>query len=418
MRAPTWARKLLRSERGNVLVMGAAIMPLMIGAAAVGLDTIQLSLWKRQLQRMADSSALAGAHALVQSRAPGAAVTRDLEINNQLALLAGSPVVENAPTTGPGINNARAVRVQLSAQRHLPFWRFFQGTSPVVTVEATAEIVRTGTFCLLTLEDGTEKGIVFSGNATVNLGCGIATNSMAVPAIDAGGSAVLTANPIMAVGGLDATNDYFGNSTIIPYADKQKDPFADRPDPSIATATMDCSSVAVPVPNANPSLPGSLSPGCFSGMNIDGPVTLQPGTYYIKNGTATFGSHARVTGTDVTLVFTGDGDQIGAFNMNGQAELTLKAPTTGDYADIAIYRDDDRLTMDTHHINGGNEINIEGAIYMPKTHLWINGNSELASSCLQIVSQRITFKGNMNLTNSCSTKPGSMFELSHVRLVG
>jgi hypothetical protein len=55
---------------------------------------------------------------------------------------------------------------------------------------------------------------------------------------------------------------------------------------------------------------------------------------------------------------------------------------------------------------------------MPKTHLWINGNSELSSTCLQIVSQRITFKGNMNLTNSCDTKPGSMFELSYVRLVG
>jgi hypothetical protein len=153
-------------------------------------------------------------------------------------------------------------------------------------------------------------------------------------------------------------------------------------------------------------------------MSINKALTLPAGTYYIKNGTASLGSHANVTGTGVTLVFTGDGDSIGSFNMNGQARLTLKAPTTGPYADIAIYRDDDRLTMDTQHINGGNEINIEGAIYMPKTHLWINGSSDLTSSCLQIVSQRITFKGNMNLTNSCSTKPGSMFELSHVRLVG
>jgi len=66
----------------------------------------------------------------------------------------------------------------------------------------------------------------------------------------------------------------------------------------------------------------------------------------------------------------------------------------------------------------GNELNIEGAIYMPKTHLWINGNSTLASSCLQIVSQRITFKGNMNLTNSCTSRPGQMMELGTVRLVG
>jgi Flp pilus assembly protein TadG len=412
MRAFTWARQLLRSERGNVLAIGAAVMPLMIGAAAVGLDTFQYSLWKRQLQRTADSSALAGAHALAQNKDANAAVTRDLQINNQHTLL-NAATIQNAPATGPYAGNNRAVRVVLNVQRALPFWRFFQGSSPVVTVEATAMVVKTGTFCLLTLEEGPVTAINFSGNASVDLDCGIATNSPGVPAIDAGGSSELHADPIMAVGGLDANNDYFGNSTILPFSDKQKDPFADRPDPSIATATMSCTGVAVPDPVTH-----ELSPGCYSGMSIDGPATLKPGTYYIKNGNANFGSHADVTGTGVTLVFTGDGDSIGTFDMNGQAKITLIAPTTGDYSDIAIFRDDDRLTMDTQHINGGNTIHIEGAIYMPKTHLWINGNSELASTCLQIVSQRITFKGNMNLTNSCSTKPGSMFELSVVRLVG
>jgi hypothetical protein len=42
----------------------------------------------------------------------------------------------------------------------------------------------------------------------------------------------------------------------------------------------------------------------------------------------------------------------------------------------------------------------------------------MTSSCLQIVSQRISFSGNLNLTNSCSTQPGNMLELSQVRLVG
>ncbi len=63
----SWLRRLLRSERGNVLVIGATTIPLIIGAGAVGLDTIQYSLWKRQLQRAADSSAIAGAYALSQS---------------------------------------------------------------------------------------------------------------------------------------------------------------------------------------------------------------------------------------------------------------------------------------------------------------------------------------------------------------
>lgn len=427
MRALSWVRKLIRSERGNVLAIGAAAMPLMIGAAAVGLDTVQMSLWKRQLQRMADSAALAGAHSLVQKNTPSgqavaeAAVTRDRLLNDQLGLLTGYPIVQSAPLTGPFAGNAKAVRVVLSAKRDLPFWRFFQGESPTVTVEATAAIVKTGRFCILTLEEGAVQAINFTGNAMVNLGCGIATNSTAVPAIDAGGSSSLIADPIMARGGLDATNPYYGNSTIIPYSDKQEDPFADRPDPSAAANGMGCSDSFDDLPSVTLNEAGGTAV-CFNSMTIDRTINLPAGTYYIKNGNLNLGSHAAITGTNVTIVFTGDGDSIGKIEMNGQASMTLSAPTAGVYRDIVIFRDKDRVTMDDWHLNGGNALNLTGALYMPKTNMLINGNSTMSSNCLQIVSQRISFSGNMNLSNSltstCSNNPGEEFTLSQVRLVG
>jgi hypothetical protein len=382
------------------------MMPLMIGAAALGLDTIQLSLWKRQLQRMADSGAMAGAHALVQEKTARTAVLRDLTFNNQLTLSTPA-VVENAPTAGAYVADTKAVRVILSAQRTLPFWQFFQGSSPTITVEATAAIVKSGTFCLMALEEAAVTAINFGGNATVNLGCGLAANSPGNPAIDASGSAELYANPLIAVGALDADNPYFGGATVMPFSDKQEDPFASRPDPSIAASAMDCSKAWVP----------GNGPGCYSSMDIDSTVTLPAGDYYIKNGDANFGSKANVTGTDVALIFTGDGDSIGKLEMNGQAQATLKGRLSGDYKGMVIVRDDDRLTMDTWMINGGNELNIEGAIYMPRTHVWINGNSELASECLQLVAQRLTFKGNMDLENNCSGGHGQMFEVKYVRLV-
>ena len=406
MRALTWVRKLLRSERGNVLVIGAATMPLLIGAAAVGLDTIQLSLWKRQLQRMADSGALAGAHALAQSKAANAAVTRDLTFNNQLSLY-GTPLIENAPSTGSYAGNNQAVRVVLKAQRTLPFWQIFQGGSPIITVEATAAIVKTGTFCLFATEEAAVTAIDFGGNATVDLGCGLAANSPGNPAITAGGSSTLYANPLIAVGALDADNPYFNGATVMPFSEKQEDPFASRPDPSIASSAMDCT---------QPWVPGN-GPGCYSSMDINSTVTLPAGDYYIKNADANFGSHAKVTGVDVALIFTGDGDSIGKLEMNGQAEATLKGRLSGDYKGMAIVRDGSRTTMDVWKINGGNGLNIEGAIYMPKTHVWINGNSELASECLQLVAQRLTFKGNMELENNCTAGHGQMFSVKYVRLV-
>ena len=53
-------RKLLGNERGNFLLIAAAAFPLLIGFAGLAVDTIQWVLWKRELQRAADSAAIAG----------------------------------------------------------------------------------------------------------------------------------------------------------------------------------------------------------------------------------------------------------------------------------------------------------------------------------------------------------------------
>ena len=54
--------KLWKSKRGNTLAIAAACFPLFLGAAGLATDTIQWTLWKRQLQRAADSAAIAGAY--------------------------------------------------------------------------------------------------------------------------------------------------------------------------------------------------------------------------------------------------------------------------------------------------------------------------------------------------------------------
>ncbi|HEX6785279.1 MAG TPA: pilus assembly protein TadG-related protein, partial [Sphingomicrobium sp.] len=55
-------RKLLKDRRGNALAIACAAMPMVVGCAGLATDTIQWTLWKRQLQRAADSAALAGVY--------------------------------------------------------------------------------------------------------------------------------------------------------------------------------------------------------------------------------------------------------------------------------------------------------------------------------------------------------------------
>ena len=91
-------KKLWKDDRGNVLIIGGAALPMLIGAAGLATDTIQWALWKRQLQRAADSAAIAGVYDRIQNNGTGgtlAVVNHDLSLNQHtgIGLLGGFPAV-------------------------------------------------------------------------------------------------------------------------------------------------------------------------------------------------------------------------------------------------------------------------------------------------------------------------------------
>ena len=62
-------KRLWRDRRGNALIMAGMTLPIVVGAAGLAVDTIQWTMWKRQLQRAADSAAFAGVYAKVENNA-------------------------------------------------------------------------------------------------------------------------------------------------------------------------------------------------------------------------------------------------------------------------------------------------------------------------------------------------------------
>ena len=147
-------RKLWNDKRGNALVIAGAALPLVVGSAGLATDTIQWTLWKRQLQRAADSAAMAGVYATVAGQNNGA-VCGDL-LNNKIkwsdtctgtaptdpviTLKAGYPK-ETHPADTPEWDNA--TRVELAVQRNLAFSSMFT-TAPTITATATAAIADSG----------------------------------------------------------------------------------------------------------------------------------------------------------------------------------------------------------------------------------------------------------------------------------
>ena len=407
----------------------ALLMPVLIGAAGLTSDTIQWALVRRALQRQADSAALAGAYAMTQNRDVSSTVTADLQKNNNFGMRT-TPVIQVGPTSGPFAGDTSVVRVSITSRTRLPFTGAFMRQGIVISAEATAGLRQDGEYCMLALDTTNSLAITNSGSTIVNAACGMHANSFGEPAINGAGNATITASPVSAVGNVDNRSNQFTQGTVFqPYSVAQRDPFASLPLPAISNSPNNG--------DVRSNQNRTLNPGTYRGMDIQGTATLNPGTYFIdgrangnnqnKNLGFNLGAQARVTGTGVTIVLTmnnppanGTSNLVAGMTMHGGAMVNLTAPTSGTYRGVLFYQDPRATTMgEDVVINGNTGSRLQGAIYIPRNLIRMNGNSNINMTCMQLIAYRLTFTGNSQLTNQCPANSGSAaFRGNTVRLLG
>jgi hypothetical protein len=411
MRAFSWLKDLISSEKGNVFVVAAAVMPLLLGSAAFAIDTIQLSVWKRQLQRAADSSAIAGAYALSLDDDIHNSIHRDLD-KNKFPILTQEEGIWVEPS---GIY-PQTVRVELTATRTLPFLSIFTRHPTKMVADARAALVGQGEFCMISLYNGPSAGIDVNGNANINLGCGMKSNCTGAECVTAGGASSITATPIAAVGGLDGDSNNFNEPTVLqPHSAAQKDPFAYLANP--APNPTKCTSGGV-LTESTVFSPADTDP-CFLSANVSPSANLQVPDY-VKSITIYGGDidfKGDVTANEATWVMTGPNGQAGDLIINSQANLTLSSPTSGDYKGVLFYRDRRASSIEIK-INGGASSSFTGAMYFPTSDITYAGNSDMVVECLQMVGQKLKFRGGAEIQNHCDGTGASSFNQMVVRLIG
>ena len=410
----TFLKRLWRDKRGNALLIAGAALPLMIGSAGLATDSIQWALWKRQLQRSADSAALAGTYAKFQSASANASVNRDLVNNNKLwvPLLATYPQVSEPADTATFKN---AVEVSLAVQQKLGFSSMFMTAAPTISATARAAAVQSGLFCVVALEDTNIPGITIQGSADVDMGCGMISNSRSASvSVDViGNGHMVTAEPVAGVGGVEDIN---GVSNEQSYHLPQPDPYAgkystDVPASQTCTEFDHASKTA-----AN----GNKQPGCYTDWG-GGSATLNPGVYYLQNTTIDMQGNDVLSGTGVTLIFTGSTP--GHIEMNGNSKVILTAPTESvaatatspavvgtcgtfnsvnscDYANMLMIQSAAAALGNANLINGSNGMVLDGAIYFPRGQINFTGSSAAATKCAMIVARRVDFGGSTDIQNN------------------
>ncbi|WP_128892986.1 Tad domain-containing protein [Erythrobacter sp. HKB08] len=392
-------RKLWQDRRGNVLMISAIGAASMVGAAGIGVDTVQWYLWNRQLQQAVDSGAMAGAYGLhygtdVTNTATGEIDRNFVDAFNVIRIV-------HPPQEGAYTGDTGAVEIVATTSQSLPFSSLFMDTPPTIRVRSVAATVAGGEHCVIALaENGT--GIYVHGNADVNLGCGAAANSRVTSAVDLTGTSWLNADPISAVGGISYSDRNIpDDATLLPYGLPVEDPLASR-GLDVPTSPAGCTYNNFTV---QPNRTETIFPGRYcNGIALKGNVTMSPGVYIIDRGFFDISSQADVVGEGVTIILTGNSSSnIAELKINGGAKLDLRAPTKledPDWYNILFFQDPMGSSVE-NVINGGSDLKFKGVVYLPNGNVRFNGNAGQNAECLLLVAHRVNFSGTSALDNDC-----------------
>jgi Flp pilus assembly protein TadG len=374
-----------RDRRGNVAVIVALSLPLVIAGAGFG---VEVGFWRFdqvRLQQAADAAAYAAA---VMKRSGGDNLTdtaTTTAASNGYASATDSLAVHTPSTATP--SDANSVEVVISRTESPYFTGMFTSHTTQVRVSATASYTTAADACILALDHSAAKAANFAGNSSLTLsGCTVMSNSMATNALNVQGSAVVSVPCMYAVGGASLG----GTTTLTSCAAVKtgQPPVAD-PYKSLAMPTVSGS-----CQNQNNS--GSLSAGHYCSLTFKKNTTLASGVYIVDGGSLTINAGAVVSGSGVTFYLVNGA----SVSMNGNSDVQLTAPTTGTYAGMLFISD--RSNTGSLSINGDNSSTVTGVIYAPKGSVTYNGNFSGAGGCTQIVAGTVAWSGSTTFKDDCS----------------
>lgn len=382
-------KDLPRAAGGNVAIVVALAAPLMLGAAGLGVETTYWSFKALHMQDAADAAAHAGALEQRRGSAPSliTAVATSTAQQNGYDPTTETIQINSPPTSGP-YAGGQAVEVILHAPVQRLLTALFMPKDLILKARAVASFNTASSACILALNPTASKAALFSGSSTVKFnGCSVMANSTAIDAVTAQGATTVTAECLISGGGVQLTSGVTMTkcTTPVTQAPPVGDPFASVPTP-------------VPTGNCRPSSGNNLQPGRYcSGLSLSGNVNLAAGVYYLT-GDFKVNANANITGSGVTIYLV-SGSQV---NINGNATLTMSAPTTGAYAGI-LMMGDRAGAGGSDKVNGTAASQMTGAFYFPRDSLSYLGNFSGANGCTQVVADTIQWSGNSNIASDCTS---------------
>ncbi len=428
-------RDFVRDRRAATAIIFALSLPALLGLAGLGID---VGVWyqaRREMQTAADAAAIAAAleHVRGNEGAPLDAAALVEAERNGFDDDNGELDINNPPSTGAYTADTAAFEAIVTEPQRLYLASVVTDAEITVQVRGVATRQVLGEACVLALHPTVSGGVTFTGSTTANLiNCIVAANSRANDAIEIGGNTDLTALSLWTPGGYDPHGNpgVYLQEEPMTHTWPLEDPYASLTIP----AFVGCDATGF---NDSPTDEQTLSPGVdgyyvlCDGLDVQGTLHLEPGTYYVDGGSFTANATAIIdcpncTGdAGVTIVMTrapgNPTSEIGQIDVNGSATVTLRAPTdeTEHFAGILFYQDRRADAMvNPNRFNGGSTMSLEGGLYFPSQNLDFNGNNGVgAPTCTQIIASTVTFSGDSSIQNAGCDDSLSPANVYNVHLV-
>lgn len=438
--------RIFREESGQMVLLFAILLPVLLGFAAIAIDIGILRYQKEQLQSAADAAAIASTleasycggsvcpmmeQAAKQSMAENGynnvTLVTDQCSGTQGVSSTGITLALNNPPCALGSNdpndgNPDSVETIASKQEPTYFGRLFGFDH--VTVSARAEgSVGSSPYCgyISVVPAGTAApdnyaAWMMNSGSHLTASCGFLDGSSDGTAFlaDSGAHVATTTNTIH---GGDLLNGGGNSVHVSPapstYALALPDPLAFMK--PLANPYATCQSLT------GGKIPSPLPAGCYSGLTLNSgtKIQLDSGLYYFT-GPIILDSGSSITGTDVTWYLTGGG----SLTMNSGSNLNISAPVgtsnqTGKansanaLYNVLFYQgptDSNTITYD-----GGSKSALQGVFYAPDAEMDINSGGNTAKyTILDIKSLVVNSGGKLNMGSDYSSQPDGVSPIKGV----
>src|SRR5687767_3792591 len=380
--------KLRRDSRGQVLVITALALPVVIGFVALALDAGFMFDYKRRAQTAADAGALGAA---LYMAANAGATNTDLETvarqdtgyNGFTHGTTNITVTLNRPPVLSTDYSGNSDYVEVVVSRPTP--TFLMGvlgwTSMTVGASAVAG-VSSASGCLYALKPDTGvKSLDVSNTKTVNaLNCDALGNGKLF--VDG----TVNLNSVTAAGAREGSGTITAPGGIVVNTGAfVSDPLAYLADPTECTSWG--GDLTIPA-GTNYTIPGGAEFICVNKIETLGDATLGPGRYHAQNGVF-LKSPGTVTGSGVTFFTYND-------KMEITGNATLSAPTSGPSTGILIFVN--RTVAKEVIIGNTAVVNLTGVIYSKTGKILFGGTTSGAITYSILVAGEILFSDSGTLT--------------------